>query len=277
NALRGTTRRAMAPALLATTTLGAAACGISQQQELEIGQQYASQINRELPLVEDRDVVRYINQLGNQIARHGGRNLSYRFYVVNTDVINAFAVPGGHVYINRGLIDRTDNLSELAGVLAHEIAHVEARHGVEQMEKAQTANLGLNVAYILLGRTPGGLESAAINVGGGLYFAQHGREAEREADAMAVPLMVNAGIHPQGLATFFFELLAERKRSPNTIEQWFSTHPLTEERIEAVRADIARIPSGTLSRLQTNSRQYTAIKADLRNYPAPPPEYRANR
>ena len=275
NALSKTTRRAVAPALLATATLGAAACGISQQQELEMGQQYASQINRELPLVDDPDVVRYINQLGNQIARHGGRNLSYHFYVVNTDVINAFAVPGGHVYINRGLIERTDNLSELAGVLAHEIAHVEARHGVEQMEKAQTANLGLNVAYILLGRTPSGVESAAINVGGGLYFAQHGREAEREADAMAVPLLVNAGIHPQGLATFFFELLAERQRSPSTIEQWFSTHPLTEERIEDVRAEIARVPSGTLSRLQENSSQYTAVKADLRNFRAPPPEYRS--
>lgn len=278
NALRHTVRRrALAPALVVATTAGAAGCGISTQQELEIGQQYAAQINQELPLVQDSDVLRYVNQLGQLIANQGGRNLDYRFYVVNTDVLNAFAVPGGHVYLNRGLIERTDNLAELAGVVAHEVAHVEARHGVEQMEKMQTASLGLNVAYILLGRAPTGVEEAAINVGGGLYFARHGREAEREADDLAVRYLVNAGIHPGGLVTFFDELLEERKRRPSTIEQWFSTHPLTEERIAEARADIAAVPASTLNRLQMTTRQYAAMKADLRRYPAPPPEHRANR
>src|SRR5690606_22545496 len=177
---------------------------------------------------------------------YGQRNFGYRFYIVNTDQVNAFSIPGGFIYINRGLIEQTNNLSELAGVLAHEIAHVEERHGAEQIERMQRANVGLSLAYILLGRAPSGLERAAIEVGGAAIFARYSREPEFEPDATAARLLASAGITPNGLATFFSTLRAERERQPGILEQWFSTHPTTEDRIAQVRSLIRQYPPETL-------------------------------
>ncbi|HEY8470203.1 MAG TPA: M48 family metallopeptidase [Longimicrobiales bacterium] len=254
-----------------------ASCAISPRQEVEIGREYAAQINRELPIIQDAAVNRYINVLGQRIAAGGTRNLTYRFYVVNTDAVNAFALPGGFVYVNRGLIERTDNLAELAGVLAHEIAHVEERHGAEQIERVQRANLGLSLAYILIGRAPSGLERAAIQVGGAAVFARYSREAEREADEVAIPLLVRAGIDPNGLVTFFMELLAERQRQPSILEQWFSTHPTTEERIAEAREMIRRIPASQLRDLTVDTQQFRDFKERVRRQPPPPAQYRARR
>ena len=240
---------------------------------MQLGAQYATEINQQLPILEDAELNRYINLLGDRIAQQGGRQLDYTFFIVNTDVINAFAVPGGYIYMNRGLIERADNISELAGVLAHEVAHVELRHGVEQMEKMQRAQVGLMLGSILLG-PPEGAAAAAVNVGAGLYFANNSREAEHEADAMAVPLLVAAGIHPRGLATFFEELIAERERSPSALEQWFSTHPLTEDRIAAAEARIAQLPAGSLDGLIVSSENFTRFQTRLRSMPQPPPEFR---
>jgi predicted Zn-dependent protease len=268
---RGWLRRSAVLGLVAGSTALASGCAISQQQELEMGAQYAAQINQQLPIVDDATLNRYINVLGRQLAARGGRGLQYQFFIVNSNVVNAFAVPGGYVYINRGIVERADNVSELAGVLAHEIAHVEHRHGVEQMEKAQGANLGLTLAYVLLGRRPSGVEEAAINVGGTLYFARHSREAENEADRTAVPLMVAAGISPTGLPTFFQELIAERQRSPSALESWFSTHPLTEDRIANTQALVNQYTSAQLRNLTTNTTQFNDFKARMRRYAAPPP------
>jgi predicted Zn-dependent protease len=176
-------------------------------------------------------------------------------------VVNAFAVPGGYVYVNRGLIEAADNLSEFAGVLAHEIGHVEARHSVEQLERAQNANLGLTLAYVLLGRAPTGVEEAAINVGGGLYFANHSRSAEDEADALGVRLMARSGIDPNGMVSFFQELLDQQQRRPSQLEQWFSTHPTTQDRINHVRSLIQQLPASQRTGLQQNSREFQNFKA----------------
>ena len=243
------------------------ACAVSTQREIEIGAQYSAQINRQLPIVTDATVQRTINLIGNDIARHGHRGLTYKFFVVDAKQVNAFALPGGYVYVNRGLIERTDNFSELAGVLAHEIGHVEERHGAEQMERAQKTNVGLNLAYILLGRSPGGLERAAVNLGGGLYFASHSREAEREADQGAVPLLVAARIEPNGLVTLFEKLLAEQKRSPGTVEQWFATHPTTQDRIDAARAEVQQLSPEQRRGLRTSANDYWSLKNRLRELP----------
>ncbi|MGH7477478.1 MAG: M48 family metallopeptidase [Longimicrobiales bacterium] len=269
-------RAGAALVLTAGVGVGAAACSMSTQQEVELGQQYAAEINRQLPIVDDATTNQYINALGSEIARYGQRNLRYTVFIVNTDAVNAFAVPGGYVYLNRGLIDETDNLAELAGVLAHEIAHVELRHGAEQMERAQRANLGLNLAYILIGRNPSQLEQAAIQVGGSAWFASHSREAENEADNVAVDLLVASRIDPNGMVTFFMELLQERQRQPNRFEQWFSTHPLEEQRIAAVRARIQQYSAAQRANLTTNTRAYESFKNRLSRYPAPPPEFRVS-
>lgn len=260
-------RPAMALAFATATGAVVAGCGITMQQEAQIGAQYATEINRQVPLVQDRQTVAYLNDVGRSIARHTHRPFTYNFFIVNTDQINAFALPGGYVYLNRGLIERTENLAELAGVLAHEIGHVDLGHGAQQLERAQHANIGLTVAYVLLGRGPSGLERAAIDVGGALWFASHGREAEREADAKAIELLTQSGINPRGLTSFFHKLMDDAQRRPTRVEQWFSTHPLTADRIADTEAMLAQYPPSSLQQLTTNTTAYQNFQARLRQLP----------
>jgi predicted Zn-dependent protease len=235
----------------------AAGCApaLSTQQEVQVGADYARQINQQLPLVQDRATLEYINGIGQQIARAADpRGIQYYFYVVNSDGVNAFAVPGGHVYINRGLIERASNVSELAGVLAHEIGHVAQRHSIEQMQRAQNANMGLQVLYgVLLGRNPGGLEQAGIQLGGTAVFAGYSRDAEREADAVAVDYLLRTGYNPNGMVTFFQKLLDLQQRQPSSVEQWFATHPTTVERVQNVQAVIAQrqVPANATTNTQS--------------------------
>ena len=134
-------------------TLPLVACGISQQQEIQMGQEYAQQINAQLPIVQDPELNRYINVLGDSIAGLTSRkDLDWHFFIVDSKEVNAFAVPGGYVYVNRGLIERSDKMDEVAGVLGHEIGHVVRRHTVKQMEKEQGANVGITLACVLTGR-----------------------------------------------------------------------------------------------------------------------------
>lgn len=270
----------MTPMIRRTLTLGVmagsaavASCAISTQQELQLGRQYAAEIEQQLPVVEDAAIDRYINELGTRIQQQPGtRDIPYTFYVVNIDQVNAFAVPGGHIYINRGLIDRAENLSELAGVVAHEIGHVEARHGAEQMERMQAAQGGLAIATILLGEPPEGAAGAAVQVGAQAYFAHHSREDELEADSLAVRLLPDAGISPAGIVSFFRKLLEDQERTPSALEQWFSTHPLTSERIDQVQRLIdAENPGPSLT---TDSPAFHDFQARVRQLPPPPEEYR---
>lgn len=253
---------------LLPASLIAGSCGVSTQQEVQLGAEYSSEINRQLPIITDATVHRTINLLGDQIARYGTRGLNYTFYVVNSNQVNAFAVPGGYVYVNRGLIERTRNWSELAGVLAHEIGHVEERHSVEQLERQNQANLGINLAYILLGRAPSGVERAAIQVGGTAVFARYSRDAENEADRVAIPLMLAAGVHPRGLITMFELLLSEQRSRPGAVETWFSTHPTTEDRIENTRRAISGLSQQQLRGKTTTSTNYNTLKSRLRQLPA---------
>lgn len=267
-------RRSLALGLVAGSA-GLGACGVSQQQEVEMGRQYAAEINRQLPIVDDPLIHRYINELGNRIQRQpGARDIPYTFYVVNIEELNAFAVPGGFVYLNRGLIERTDNLAELAGVVAHEIGHVEARHSAEMLERMQAAQAGVMIGSILLGGPPQGVAGAAVDIGAQAYFANHSRGAENEADAIAVRLLPQAGIDPAGLVTFFKELIEERQRSPSQVEQWFSTHPLTEERIANVRELIRQLPPEQTRNLQVTSQGYQSFKTRVSQLPPPPAEFR---
>ena len=247
----------------------ASAASVTTQQEVQLGAQSAAEINRQIPIVQNANISNYINQLGNSIAQRADpRGIGYRFYVVNSNQVNAFAIPGGHVYINRGLIERSSNMSEVASVLAHEIGHVVERHGIEQMTQQQNASLGVNLAYILLGRTPSGVEQAGLQVGAGAFFAKHSREAEREADADAVRFLVQSGINPQGMVTMFQKLLAERQRAPSGVAAWFSTHPLEEERVANAQNAINALPAparqGTV-----NTQAFTTFQQRLRALPAP--------
>jgi len=264
-------RQAGVLALVGTTAVGTScAPAVSLQEEVQLGQQYAAQLARELPLVQDGAVVQYINQLGNQIASSADRRgIQYTFYVVNAPEVNAFAVPGGHIYINRGLIERAPTMSELAGVLAHEVAHVVHRHGIDQWQRAQTAEMGLALIYgVLLGRPPSGLEQVGIQVGGTAVFAGYSRDAEREADNSAIRYLIASGIDPRGMVSMFETLMAERQTSPGAVEQWFATHPTTQERIDNTRAAINTLPQGTLQGLNSQTQSYANFRSRVSQLPA---------
>jgi predicted Zn-dependent protease len=235
---------------------------VSTQQEVQLGRQAAAEANAQLPIVRDAAVNSYINQLGRSISRRvDPRGIQYTFRVVNSNEVNAFALPGGFVYVNSGLIARTSNLSELAGVLSHEIGHVVERHTVEQRERAQGANL---LAAILLGNSSP-IAQAGAQIGGTALFAHYSRDAEREADRDAVHFMVQSGYDPRGMVTMFQKLLEERQSQPGAVDRWFSTHPLTEERVEIVRQEIAQIPDSRLRGLTTNTNAYTQFRARVRS------------
>ena len=246
------------------------ACEISEDQEVAIGKQNSDQINEQLPIVQDPEVGEFVNMLGRAMASNTSRaDLDWQFRVVDSRQVNAFALPGGFIYINRGLIERAENVSELAGVLGHEIGHVTRRHSVQQMEKAQKTNIGVSVLCTLTSICSGAVGQVAINVGGSLMMAKHSRKAEQEADSEAVVTTVAAGINPNGIPTFFEELIAERKRRPAGVEGWFSTHPLEESRVRDTRDIIATTPDARRSDLTKDLAEFQRIKARLVALPPP--------
>jgi predicted Zn-dependent protease len=250
----------------------AAACGVSTQQEVQMGMQYAQQVNAQLPIVGDPEINRYINVLGDSIAHLSDeRNLDWHFYVVDSKEVNAFAIPGGFIYVNRGLIERADKLDQLAGVLGHEIGHVTHRHSIKQMEKMQTAQIGVTLGCVLLKACGSEAAQQGINVLGTAVFAKFSRNDESEADAAGVEYTTRAGISPQGMPEMFEKLLAERRQRPEGVDAWFSTHPLEEDRIATTQKLIARIDPAILQTLSTDSQNFHAFKDRVLALPPSPP------
>jgi len=245
-----------------------AVCAISTQQEAELGTQYSQQINAQLPIVSDPEVNRYINLLGSSLARVAdNRSLQWRFYVVDSREVNAFAVPGGFVYVNRGLIERATRMNHLAGVLGHEIGHVTRRHSVKQMQSAQRANAGLTLACILTRVCENQAAGAAIQIGGSALFAKFSRDDERQADEEGVAYLLRAGIDPRGIPDMFRILIEERKRRPAGVDAWFSTHPLEEDRLQETEALIARTSSAKLQSLTRDTPAYQSFRQRLMSLP----------
>ena len=260
-------------ALGVAVALGISACGVSQQQEVQLGQQESAQIQQQLPLVQDPLINQYVSSLGNQIASKTSRaDLQWQFYVVNTDVVNAFALPGGIVYVNRGVLERADKMDELAGVMAHEIEHVVRRHSVKQMEQMQGANVGVALACTLTNICSNQAAAAAINVGGTAIFAKFSRADEVQADEGGFRNVINAGISPEGMLSFFQKLLAEEQQSGSSsaVSSWFSDHPGTQDRIQDIQNMLAQTPAATLRRLTTDTQAFQQMKRRVMSLPPAP-------
>jgi len=248
-----------------------ASCAVSQQQEVALGADTAAQVSAQLPLIKDAAVVKYITALGMQLAQvTDTRALDWHFTVVDSKEVNAFAVPGGWVYVNRGLIERATNMSELAGVLAHEIGHVTRRHTVQQMQQAGGANLGLSLLCTLTKVCESGASQAAIGVGGSALFAKFSRNDEAEADAEGVATTVKAGISPLGIPAMFRILLSERQRNPGALDAFFASHPLEEDRITATEAQIAAYPASQIQRLTKDTNAFQSFRRRLLALPPSP-------
>ncbi len=254
---------------LTAALLAASGCLASTQQEVDMGDQYAAQVAQQLPIIRDPEVARYIKVLGDSLASVADdRSLKWTFMVIDQPDINAFAVPGGHIYVYRGLIERTANLSELAGVIGHEIAHVTQRHSMHQMRDQQLANIGVTVGCIfapsVCNNSAGG---AAINTIAGGAFAKFSRDDEAEADRLGVKFVTRAGVDPRGMPSMFKTLMAERKVRPGAVDNFFASHPVEESRIHTTEAEIAKIDPVILASLTRDSRGYQAFKARLASLP----------
>ena len=259
-------------ALGLAVALGISACGVSQQQEVQLGQQESAQIRQQLPLVQDAVINQYVNALGNQIASHTSRaDLQWQFYVVNTDVVNAFALPGGIIYVNRGVLERADRMDELAGVMGHEIEHVVRRHSVKQMEQMQGANVGVALACTLTNICSNQAAATAINVGGTAIFAKFSRTDEVQADEGGFHNVMNAGISPHGMLTFFQKLLAEEQQSNNSnVSSWFADHPGTQDRIADIQRMLAQVSASQLRSLTTDTQAFQQMKRRVMSLPPAP-------
>jgi predicted Zn-dependent protease len=216
--------------------------GGSMEKEVSVGRQIAAEAEKELKLVDDTMITEYVNRVGQNVVNHSDAKVPFTIKVVDSDDVNAFALPGGFFYVNRGLILAADNESELAGVMAHEIAHVAARHAMENQGKATLMNYGM-LAGIIFG---GGILSPILqNAGGllgGIAMLKFSRGAEQEADKLGVQYLYAAGYDPNGMATMFEKLASKNKKKPGSLQKLFSTHPQAPDRRDATIALVSRFP-----------------------------------
>jgi beta-barrel assembly-enhancing protease len=234
-------RRVRLPLAAAVVLLGGAAgCAVSIQEEQQLGSQYAAEVDSTMPVVRDTSVQRAIDQAARPlVAVATRRDLAWTFRVVNTNDVNAFAIPGGHIYVTRGLIEHATSYDQLAGVVGHEVGHVDLRHSAKQIEKQRAATLGVGLGYVVLGRDPGKAEGAALNVVAAAVFARFSQDDERAADHAAVRYTTAAGIDPDGLVEMFRILQQVQGTDPGAIQQFFASHPMTADRIGDVQQVIA--------------------------------------
>lgn len=236
----------------------------SAEQDVQIGAESAAQAERQLPILRDREVEDYVNRIGQKLASQaGGPGFRYQFRVVNASDINAFALPGGYIYINRGILDQSRNEGEVAGVIAHEIAHVALRHGTHQASKAYAAQAGLSILGGLLSGKVGGNAANIINSVGGLglnvLFLKFTRELETQADVRGAQILAAAGYTPADMVGFF-RTLEQVDKSRKT--SWLSDHPAPPDRIARIQkeAGLLRVPStpttnvADLNRIQSRMR-----------------------
>ena len=241
---------------------------VSVEDEIEIGRQANAQVRKQVPEVSDAPTAAYIRGIGARLVRHApGPKYPYSFSAADYREINAFALPGGPIWIHRGVLHSATNESQVAGVLAHEIAHIAQRHAADQLTKGTLANLGLGLLGALLGNSAGagGAQIAAGLLTNGI-FLKFSRDDEREADQVGLEIMRRAGWSGRGMVEMFDILRRESSRDPGSVEVFFSSHPPPQDRIARLQTAVAKQPGGT-----RDTRQFQSLKARLQRLPAPRP------
>jgi predicted Zn-dependent protease len=233
---------------------------ISVEQEIQIGKEAHAQTRRETPLLRDAAVGDYVNRIGRRLVRVApGPKYPYSFTIANANDVNAFALPGGPIWVNRGVMEVATNESQVASVLAHEIAHIAQRHAAAQLTKVAIANWGLGLLGAMLGNIGG---AGTAQVAGGFLasesFRRFSREDERDADRAGLLLLTRAGWDGRGMIELFDILRREHGRDPNRVESFFSTHPSPQERIAELQAAVKPHRGG-----RRDTAEFRAIKARL--------------
>jgi beta-barrel assembly-enhancing protease len=243
----------------------------STKQDIALGRQAAQDAQRQLPSCNAPKVDAYLTDLGRKLIANlptNGVNYPFEFHCVNDKEINAFALPGGFVFVNRGVIEVSDNEAELAGVMAHELAHVAMRHGTAEATKAQAAQLGVGILGALFGGNAGGaLLTEFGKFSAGSVLLHYSRGAETEADVIGTQVLYDSGYDPRALILFFNKIEAETKgKNP---PEFFSDHPNPEHRVERVQEEIKKL-GGQPAHPKTDSPQFEEAKREVRALPAPP-------
>jgi len=237
----------------------------SLEREISLGKGLAQEVERSSKLIDDPIVTEYVNRVGQNLVRNSDAKVPFTIKVIDSDEVNAFALPGGFFYVNSGLILRAQEESELAGVMAHEIAHVAARHGTKNATKGELMQLASIPAMIFIPYSMAGYAMyQGLNLAIPLTFLKFSRDAEREADFLGLQYMYKAGYDPNSYVTFFERIQADEKRRPGTIPKVFSTHPPTPDRIENTQKEIARILPARSEYIVTSS-EFDSVKSRLRN------------
>jgi predicted Zn-dependent protease len=237
---------------------------VSTADEIAIGKQAQAQVTRQTPRVGDAAVQRYLARIGRQLASHAkGARYPYSFSVADYREINAFALPGGPVWVNRGAIEAAASESQLAAVLAHEIAHISQRHAAQQLSNAMVTNLGLSFLGALLGNSGGaGAASIAARYVAGGAFLKFSRDDEREADRVGAAMMARAGWDPRGMIELMQTIREHERRDPGSVEAFFSNHPSPADRIALLGQVVPKRRTGT-----RDSREFQSIRARLKDLP----------
>ena len=231
------------------------------EKEVALGRYLAAEVDREAKFVEDPIITEYVNRVGQNIVLHSDAKVPFTIKVIDSDEVNAFALPGGFFYVNKGLILAADNEAELAGVMAHEIAHVAARHAVENQAKATLTEYGLLAGSIVFGGIPGMIINNVGPLAAILGFMRFSRGAESEADKLGVQYLYAAGYDPNALATMFEKLAAKNQKKPGFISKAFSSHPQPPERRAASLTLVSRFPEREEYTISTS--EFQKVKARL--------------